>query len=351
MKGAGFYDAHSEYQRRVIEGGDELIGSAVGAIDLERLRGAFAVVDYGAGTGATSVHAVGTAVTALRARDSELPVLAIHNDVATTDFTELLRNLTKPGGYLGTPGGPIYPAAVPGSFFTQVVPSSSVHLGMCSNAAHWLRTQPSLPTPDGMYFADSHGDARRAARRAGGRRLAGVPAVARRRAVVRRATRRPGDRLGRRRPAGVRGPAAPRDVAGRREPRRRRAARSRRARRLRVPGVLPERGRGDSAGRPGATLAGAFEVESVGVDEVASPYWEAYERDGDAEAYATAYVEFVRAFAESTLSTHLFEPGARGTDPAGLVDEYFDRLRTATAADPEAGRYEAWIVRLVLRRA
>ena len=162
MKGAGFYDAHSEYQRRVIEGGDELIGSAVAAIDLERLLGAFVIADYGAGTGATSVHAVGTAITALRARDADLPVLAIHNDVATTDFNELLRNVTRPGGYTGSSDGPVYPAAVPGSFFTQVVPSGSVHLGMCSNAAHWLRTQPSLPTPDGMYFADSHGDTRRA---------------------------------------------------------------------------------------------------------------------------------------------------------------------------------------------
>ena len=89
---------------------------------------------------------------------------------------------------------------------------------------------------------------------------------------------------------------------------------------------------------------------AVLVDEVPSPYWEAYEKDGDAEAYASTYVQFVRAFAESTLAEHLFAPGAVGMEPAALCDEYFERLRTMTAADPETGRYECWILRLALGR-
>ena len=50
------------------------------------------------------------------------------------------------------------------------------------------------------------------------------------------------------------------------------------------------------------------------------------------------------------MRTHLFDPGAHGIDPAGLCDEYFSRFEAACAADPEAGRYEAWILRLVLER-
>jgi SAM dependent carboxyl methyltransferase len=102
--------------------------------------------------------------------------------------------------------------------------------------------------------------------------------------------------------------------------------------------------------REGGHLADAFEVASIEVDEVSNPYWEAYERDGDAQAYAAAYVQFVRAFAESTLTEHLLEPGAVSTEPATLCDEYFRRMQVATSADPEAGRYEAWVVRVVLAR-
>ena len=99
-----------------------------------------------------------------------------------------------------------------------------------------------------------------------------------------------------------------------------------------------------------AALREELTIVDERLDEVASPYWEAYERDGDAGAYARTYVDFVRAFSESSLLAHLFEPGARGVPAAELCDEYFQRLEAATAADPEAGRYEAWILRTVFER-
>src|SRR5262249_17518348 len=42
----------------------------------------------------------------------------------------------------------------------QVVPDGEVQLGMCSNAAHWLREQPEARIPDGMYFCEATGRAR-----------------------------------------------------------------------------------------------------------------------------------------------------------------------------------------------
>ena len=66
MKGKGFYDAHSEYQRRVIEGGDPLIRDTAGSLPDPPEGQVLTVADYGAGTGATSVHAVGVALDALR---------------------------------------------------------------------------------------------------------------------------------------------------------------------------------------------------------------------------------------------------------------------------------------------
>jgi hypothetical protein len=93
-----------------------------------------------------------------------------------------------------------------------------------------------------------------------------------------------------------------------------------------------------------------LDVVRSGIDEVSNPYWEIFERDRDPAAYADTYVEFVRAFAESTMLRHLFEPGAVGIDPRNLSDTFFQRLRDATASDPERGRYEAWIVRVLFAR-
>lgn len=310
------YDAHSEYQRRVVEGGDKLIRELVGALDLPASGATLAVTDYGAGTGATSVHAMRTAIAAVRARVADLPVLAVHNDVLTSDFTQLFHNVGGAGGYLGLDGGPVYTAAAAGSFFDQVLPAASVDAGMCSNAAHWFREQPDVDVPEGMYFSDATGAARKA--------LADLAAGDWQAFLTARAAEL--------RPHG----------------------------RLLVQGI----GRTDTlvsagklltvmwqvavamanAGEVSATVPG-LAVASLTREEVANPYWEQYERDGDAAAYAKTYIEFVRAFAASSLTAGLFGGSTH------LCDEYFARMQAATEADPEAGRYEAWIVRVTFARS
>ena len=75
------------------------------------------------------------------------------------------------------------------------------------------------------------------------------------------------------------------------------------------------------------------------------------ERDGDRAAYAEAYTAFVRAFAESTMMEHLFEPAARGIEREAIVRRVLrPASRRRAPTDPDAGRYEAWILRLVLTR-
>jgi hypothetical protein len=81
MMGGGAFDAHSEYQRRVIESGDAALRAAIGSLALPPASETVAIADYGAGTGATSVHAMRTAIGVLREAEPGRPVLAIHNDV------------------------------------------------------------------------------------------------------------------------------------------------------------------------------------------------------------------------------------------------------------------------------
>src|SRR5919199_2406262 len=160
MRADGFYDAHSEYQRRVVEGGAAAIERAVGSLDLGAIdAAALAIVDYGAGTGANSVRAVRTAIAAIRSRSFGVPIVAIHNDLPTSDFGAL-RLAAEDDGYRRIEGGPIYSMAAAGSFFDQVVPDASVRIGMCSNAAHWYREQPRVGEFDGMYFSEARGEQR-----------------------------------------------------------------------------------------------------------------------------------------------------------------------------------------------
>ena len=351
MKVGGYYDAHSEYQRRVVEGGDAAIRSIVEAIDLDAVDGALTIADYGAGTGATSVHSMRTAVAALRDRNRDLPALAIHNDVLTNDFTALFGNVGGSESYLELPGGPVYAAAAAGSFYSQVVPSGTVHLGTCSNAAHWYREQPAVDLPGSMFFPDAKGAARRA--------LADQAAADWRAFLTARSNElAPGGRLF------VQGIGRTEDGGGGERVSASLLLRAmwEVAERLSDEGMLDRdvldryvfpvycRNAEEATAPVQAELAGGFEVSSADIDEVPNPYWEVLERDGDRAAYASAYTAFVRAFSESTMTTHLFEPGARGIEPAELCDEFFARFRAASRADPDPGRYEAWILRLVLVR-
>ena len=85
------YDAHSEYQRRVVEGGDKLIRELVAALDLPA-AGASGAGTYSAPTrGANPTPARPPGRGGGRGRAADLPVLAVHNDVLTSDFTQLFR--------------------------------------------------------------------------------------------------------------------------------------------------------------------------------------------------------------------------------------------------------------------
>jgi salicylate 1-O-methyltransferase len=329
------YDVHSEYQRRVVVGGDRLIRDLVSALEDPSAAEAVAIADYGAGTGATSVHAMRVAIEAVRRRAPAVPVLAVHNDLVTSDFTQLFHNVGRDGGYLGLPGGPVYATAAAGSFFDQVVPAASVDAGICSNASHWLRDQPAVTVPKGMYFANATGEARR--------RLADQAAEDWRAFLAARAAElRPHGRLL------VQGIGRSDQVVS---ASRLVAVMWQVALGLVEDGMLDRATLDDyvvpvycrSAAEVSATVPG-LAVATLTEEEVDNPYWEQYERDGDAGAYAKTYIAFVRAFAASSLTSGLLGGSA------ALCDEFFARLQAATEADPAAGRFEAWIVRVTFER-
>ena len=349
------YDAHSEYQRRVVDAGASLVEECVGRLVLPAPPGALVIADLGAGTGGNSMAALGRAVTAARGRRPDLPVVCVHADLPTNDWNTLFADLTaSPDSYLRAPGPPALPMAAARSFFLPVVPAATAHLEVSYSAAHWLKDPVAAAIPDGFYFCEATGDARR---EVAAQAAADWQTFLRARA----ADLAPGGLL----LVQCVGTAADPDGAERVTARELLAAMAAvaagMARDGAVPGaavedyVLPVYARTVAEARapmePGGALADDLEVIDVSTAPVANPYLDAWRAHGDDARYARDYAGFVRGFTESSLRLGLFAaagPGAAATD--ALVDEYFRRLEARFAADPERDAFRDWTLTVVLAR-
>jgi len=139
MGRAGYYDAHSEYQRSVAETGAALIDRCVAATPLPGEGESYVVADYGCSTGANSIKMVSRAISAVRARKPGIAAAALHNDVPTNDFNQLFANLvTTPGSYLEL-DPPVLPLVSAASFFQVAAPIGSRR----------ARPRRTAPGPDG----------------------------------------------------------------------------------------------------------------------------------------------------------------------------------------------------------
>ena len=173
MTAHGYYDDHSEYQRKVAETGSALVRGCVDAVAVPEPGETFVVADYGASTGRNSIAAVRNAIDQVRSRRPDQMAAALHNDLPTNDWNEFFTNLqTSPDSYLslepsaslgtqqGLAGPPVLPLVSAVSFFEPAAPAGSVHVGVSFSAAHWLRTQPTVAVPDGFYFCEATGTRR-----------------------------------------------------------------------------------------------------------------------------------------------------------------------------------------------
>jgi cyclopropane-fatty-acyl-phospholipid synthase len=349
------YDEHSEYQRAVADTATALIVDSVGAVHVGS-GDAFVVADYGASTGKNSMASMRAAVDALRNRHAGQPVVALHNDLPTNDWNQLVANLTSANdSYLTLPGPAVVPLVSPVSFFEPAAPPRSVHLGMSFSAAHWLREPPRVRVPEGFYFCDATGDARAAlASRADADWTAFL--------VARAADLAAGGRL----VVQDIGTAAPDDGG----PPLVTAARTLRAMAEVAAGmvadglltadaveryVLPAYARTVAEARApltrrGSPAAGMFTEVVCRTDPVPNPYLTKWMSDHDDAAYARAYAAFVRGFTESSLRDQLFVPGAPAGEAEDALGEFFRRLTARFAADPERDPFEDWTLTVVLTR-
>ena len=95
-------------------------------------------------------------------------------------------------------------------------------------------------------------------------------------------------------------------------------------------------------------LADLLELLHCGLTHVPSPYELALKRTGDVESFAEHYTAFTRAFSESSLTQGVFVAG-RGK-PADLADRFYEMMRSALAAKPDAYRFDDLTLAIVVRR-
>ena len=352
MTRGGNYDAHDEYQRDVAATASQLVAESIDAAAFPEPDATFVVADYGAATGSNSIAATTSAARAVRARRAGQPIAVLHNDLPTNDWNTLFANLAHTDdSYLALDGGAALPLVSAISFFETSAPRGSVHLGLSSSAAHWLRHQPDVVVPEGFYFCEATGAARAALDRAAdddwraflAARAADLAAGGR--LIVQMVGTQPdpsGDLVTARGLLRAMAEVAHDMVeAGALDA----GAVDRYV--LAVYARTP-----DEAGAPltEPPLRAAFDVIECRTDPVANPYFDTWQQDHDADAYATAYAAFVRGFTESSLHTNLFTTGAIGASPDERLDEFFTRLRARFASDPERDRFEDWTLTVVLAR-
>jgi salicylate 1-O-methyltransferase len=157
------YTVSSRLQAAGLRPAIALFEQAADTVPIPRAPQPIVIADYGASTGHNSLLPISAALPVLRGRTRpEHSILVVHTDVPDNNFTVLFETLADdPDTYLHADGA-TFASAVGRSFYGQIIPSNSVHLGWSSWAIQWLSRVPA-PIPDHVYAVYSADDDVRAA--------------------------------------------------------------------------------------------------------------------------------------------------------------------------------------------
>jgi hypothetical protein len=352
MKGAGYYDQHSGAQMSTIQALQGWVDDAVARLPLPAGGQPVTLLDLGSSEGRNAVRLMVAIVAGLRQRTAQ-PVQTFYSDLTSNNFNQLFANLEEASRAGHFPAG-VYPGAVGGSFYGQLLPPGTVHLATSFNAIHWLDRLPDVPLPNSIAYRRPHPprpglnvspEATAAFSRQadqdliwflecrarelvpGGKLLVATPGDTDQARI--------GDGL-----ADVLNDACLDLVADGRLPREQ-------YERLTMPCyfrtvdelVAPLQ-------REGSSVRGAFAVERAEALEVPPPFIVEFQRGGDVATYAAAYTGFWRAVSEPVVRAALNQP--EGED--GIVDSLYVRVRARLQAEPERYLFRFILVAVLLTR-
>jgi hypothetical protein len=148
MRDAGYYSAHTAGAKLVIDKAMPMMLAAVRGMDLAG-SAPFAVADFGAADGGTSLALHRAVLTELRRHAPQRPLTLTHTDLPHNDFSTLFRLVQGllPGREgLGVPG--VFSFASGTSFYEQIFPDATLSLGFSATAMHWLSRLPATIAED-----------------------------------------------------------------------------------------------------------------------------------------------------------------------------------------------------------
>ena len=143
MRDAGYYSAHTTGAKLVI---DRALPLALAAVRAMELAGSapFAIADFGAADGGTSLALHRAVLTELRARAPQRQFTLTHTDLPHNDFSTLFRlvqGLLPGRDGLGVPG--VFSFASGTSFYEPIFPDATLSFGFSATAMHWLSRLPA----------------------------------------------------------------------------------------------------------------------------------------------------------------------------------------------------------------
>ena len=145
MRGAGYYSANTIGAKAVIDAAADLVLEALEGMALKAAT-PFAIADFGAADGGTSIDMMRRAVARIRKDAPDRTVTITYTDLPHNDFSVLFRLVN--GLLPGYEKDPL--ALLPGvltfasgtSFYRPIFPASTISLGFSATAMHWLSKLP-----------------------------------------------------------------------------------------------------------------------------------------------------------------------------------------------------------------
>lgn len=351
MKGGGFYDLHSSPQLSAISAVLPWLEQALNQTEFSGTAGPIVVIDYGSSEGRNAILAMQRVAAAIR-RKSSRPFQMFFSDLPTNNFNTLFVNLAT-ADWAGHERQ-VYPAAVGGSMFRQLLPGGTVTIATTFNSLGFLEHKPDVEIPNyilpmgpsrprpgaevsesikKVYAAQAARDliafyrARADEMVSGGTLLAASFGIGDRHRCCDGIYDVLNDALVDLRDAGRLHPEA--------------------LRRLVFPIYFRTQEELLAPLAEGASpVAGAFRVERAGNMEVPVPFVERWKESGDLTRYAAEFASFLSAFTEPILR----QAFADDIDLDALIRAVYERVEARVRADPAAYEFRYVQVAALLTR-
>jgi len=148
MRGAGYYSLNTIGAKTVIDKVADIVIAAVAKTPTLPKGQAWAIADFGAADGGTSIEMMRRLIGAIRAREPDRPITITYTDLPHNDFSTLFRltqgllDSNSSAALADIPSLYIFGSGT--SFYRQIFPNSSLALGFSATAMHWISSRPCM---------------------------------------------------------------------------------------------------------------------------------------------------------------------------------------------------------------